>query len=99
MKKYSNTLKDVEQYLDELIDENFVINALKNAGVYPELYYSFNFHSVNQLNTERFESLSDHTVTDTSLSIGFNNSKWQKGVKISKNYNNTIIENPSIIAA
>lgn len=99
MKKYSNTLKDVERYLDELIDENFVIDALKNAGVYPELYYSINFHSANRLKTERFEPLSDHTVSDTSLSIGFNNSKWQKGVKISKKYSDTIIENPSLDAA
>ena len=30
MRRYTNTLKEVDEYLDDLVDEEFVINALKN---------------------------------------------------------------------
>ena len=30
MRKYTKTIQEAEEYLDELVDEGFVINALKN---------------------------------------------------------------------
>ena len=29
MKKYTNTLQEVDEYLEDIVDERFVINALK----------------------------------------------------------------------
>lgn len=52
MRRYTNTLKEVDEYLEGLIDEGFVINALKNY-YQNEPEYNRLYEAVGKLKGER----------------------------------------------
>ena len=52
MRRYTNTLKEVDEYLEGLIDEGFVINALKNY-YQNEPEYNRLYEAVKELKGER----------------------------------------------
>ena len=52
MRRYTNTLKEVDEYLEGLIDEGFIINALKNY-YHNEPEYNRLYEAVKELKGER----------------------------------------------
>ena len=52
MRRYTNTLREVDEYLEGLIDEGFVINALKNY-YQNEPEYNRLYEAVKELKGER----------------------------------------------
>lgn len=53
MRRYTNTLKEVDEYLEGLIDEGFVINALKNY-YQNEPEYNRLYEAVGKLKGEKY---------------------------------------------
>lgn len=53
MRRYTNTLKEVDEYLEGLIDEGFVINALKNY-YQNEPEYNRLYEAVKELKGEKY---------------------------------------------
>lgn len=53
MRRYTNTLREVDEYLEGLIDEGFVINALKNY-YQNEPEYNRLYEAVKELKGEKY---------------------------------------------
>ena len=71
MKKYTNTLQEVDEYLEDIVDERFVINALKAQyeGEIKMLLYPFTDYSINEYEEFMFGENSpvEHYVKDNTL--------------------------------
>ena len=71
MKKYTNTLQEVDEYLEDIVDERFVINALKAhyEGERNMLLYPFTDYSINEYEEFMFgeDSPVEHYVEDNTL--------------------------------
>ena len=71
MKKYTNTLQEVDEYLEDIVDERFVINALKAhyEGERNMLLYPFTDYNINEYEEFMFgeDSPVEHYVEDNTL--------------------------------
>ena len=71
MKKYTNTLQEVDEYLEDIVDERFVINALKAhyEGERNMLLYPFTDYSINEYEEFMFGENSpvEHYVENNAL--------------------------------
>ena len=71
MKKYTNTLQEVDEYLEDIVDERFVINAFKAhyEGERNMLLYPFTDYNINEYEEFLFGENSpiEHYVEDNTL--------------------------------
>lgn len=99
MTEYKKTLEELKEFFEENIDEQYIVDLFRNAGVYPELSYSMNFESVPAPYQNAFKAVKQATISDTPISIEINSSTWNNEITVSKKRSKVNTVNISPVAA
>ncbi|MFW3364971.1 hypothetical protein ACN2AU_10505 [Aerococcus viridans] len=99
MKQYKKNISEVEQIFNELIDEQFILDALKYSGFYPEKLIEIEFHSTKKLNKSQISIVEEQSISETPFPINLNTSQWKDTIKTFENVTSEANIEESLLAA